>query len=251
MRAIVVGTTAGCCFGCLLSLAPAAAAREAELAQIPEIPAAAKSVPAPSPGSPAPAPAETAAPEATAPEAAAPEVAAPEATVEATAPAPSAEPLLGKAPGVPPTKERRIVLTISGGISLGSYEAGLNWALLRLIKASRSPSPPDGAFAYPMDLVAMTEASAGNINAFLSAVEWLSSPSEGHPTTDPRWSAEGNLFWDAWIPVGLDQLFPGDRSCEEYKLSLGDREPAQAMNARTTPAMDCFHGARSTASSPG
>jgi hypothetical protein len=109
-------------------------------------------------------------------------------------------------------KRERIVLTISGGVSLGAYEAGLNWTLLHLIRASQDPSNA-AAFKSQLDLVSATGASAGNINVFLSAVEWF----DRSATPDPI----DNLFWKAWIPIGLDQLFPGDRSCADYAGILG------------------------------
>ena len=48
-----------------------------------------------------------------------------------------------KLPGPPdalpaPPKPVRYVMTISGGISLGAYEAGFNWTLLRHLKRHRA-----------------------------------------------------------------------------------------------------------------
>src|SRR5688572_1887746 len=64
------------------------------------------------------------------------------------------------------------VLTVSGGVSLGAYEAGYNWAFVRFLKQHR-----DGDKTHaPMDLLAVTGASAGNINAFLTAIAWCQRP---------------------------------------------------------------------------
>src|SRR5262245_44903224 len=82
------------------------------------------------------------------------------------------------------------VLTVSGGISLGSYEAGLTWAMVRYLKLA--PDAVDHG-----RLVAASGASAGNINAFLAATTWCQD--EG---TDRAETPEDNLFWKAWIPVG-------------------------------------------------
>ena len=79
-----------------------------------------------------------------------------------------------------------------GGVSLGAYEGGINWALLRVLEGDPSAS-----------LTTVTGASAGNINAFLSAVEWCQSPARS-AAESPR----DNLFWKAWIPVGIHGLFP-------------------------------------------
>src|SRR5262245_31094401 len=75
------------------------------------------------------------------------------------------------APPAPPNPVR-YVMTISGGISLGAYEAGFNWALLRHLKRNSAARVNPGSDIAPMELVAATGASAGNINAFLTAVGW-------------------------------------------------------------------------------
>ncbi len=89
-------------------------------------------------------------------------------------------------------------LTISGGISLGAYEAGLNFTLLKLMKKNSDR----------LRLVGVTGASAGNVNAVMSAITWCRNdfPEE---LTD-------NIFWDTWIPIGMDTLFPGTKPVEEY-----------------------------------
>ncbi len=95
------------------------------------------------------------------------------------------------APAAPPAL-RRYSLTVRGGVSLGAYEGGINWALLRALESDPGAS-----------LTTVTGASAGNINAFLSAVEWCQRPEIAARET-PR----DNLFWKAWIPVGIHGLFP-------------------------------------------
>jgi len=115
-----------------------------------------------------------------------------------------------KMPGPPeaapagPPKPVRYVMTISGGISLGAYEAGFNWALLRHLKKHRADSVQPGSDLAPLELVAATGASAGNINAFLTAVGWCQTAA-----FDAQESPSNNLFWHAWVPIGLDELFPG------------------------------------------
>lgn len=87
---------------------------------------------------------------------------------------------------------RRYSLTVRGGVSLGAYEGGINWALLRVMENDPSVS-----------LTTVTGASAGNINAFLSAVEWCQ-----RADISARETPRDNLFWKAWIPVGIHGLFP-------------------------------------------
>ena len=70
--------------------------------------------------------------------------------------------------------EDQFALTISGGVSLGSYEAGLNWAVVRFLRL-REREFNDPRALLPSrrpNLVAVTGASAGSINALLAAVLW-------------------------------------------------------------------------------
>lgn len=85
-----------------------------------------------------------------------------------------------------------LALTISGGVSLGSYEAGFLYYALEV--ARRNP----GRLGFPL----ATGASAGSLNALLSALAGC-----GEPAPSPRQS----LFWQMWTPAGFDQLFrPGE-----------------------------------------
>ena len=92
-------------------------------------------------------------------------------------------------------------LTLSGGVSLGSYEAGLNWALVRLFRTGmgellvrRNPR-----------LVGVTGASAGSINALLVAALYCETDASA-----ARSSIDDNLLRSAWLEVGLDALLPAD-----------------------------------------
>src|SRR6266849_3979604 len=72
-------------------------------------------------------------------------------------------------------------LTITGGVSLGAYEAGLNWALVSFIKrASALGSERD--LPRPR-LVALAGASAGSINALLAAAVWCQRLNEPQDST--------------------------------------------------------------------
>src|SRR5437879_1958567 len=99
----------------------------------------------------------------------------------------------------PPLSEARtrLAFTISGGVSLGSYEAGLTWAIVRYLRASDR-----GA-----DLAAVTGASAGAVNALMAAAMWCEERTETRDE-DP----DTNLFHDLWAPVGLEDLLPDDPS---------------------------------------
>jgi Patatin-like phospholipase len=91
------------------------------------------------------------------------------------------------------TATHKTVIVLSGGVSLGSYEAGVTWITLRgmkkLLLENGGPDP------------VITGASAGAINALIAAVEWCSA--------DPD-RATDNLFFTTWIGVGIDTLLPAN-----------------------------------------
>lgn len=98
-------------------------------------------------------------------------------------------------------QETPVVFSFSGGISLGAYQAGVNWAMLELIKASKyAPDAASRPTRSKLSVGAMTGASAGNINVMLAAVEYC----------DRRLDrpAEESLFWQMWVESGWDDLSP-------------------------------------------
>ncbi len=103
-----------------------------------------------------------------------------------------AAPLPGQVRAAAAPNRVDLALTISGGVSLGSYEAGFLFYALEV--ARRNPE----RLALPL----ATGASAGSVNALLSALAHC-----GEPAPSPRRS----LFWQVWTPVGFGQLFaPGE-----------------------------------------
>ncbi len=92
------------------------------------------------------------------------------------------------------------VLVLSGGVSLGTYEAGYLYALTEASKASK------GRFNIPL----LTGASAGSANAFLSAIN-LCSPPNDRPSRD--------LGWLTWLPMDYRSLFDKSAVTAENVLS--------------------------------
>lgn len=93
------------------------------------------------------------------------------------------------------------VLSISGGVSLGSYQAGVNWGLLELVRAVRNDSTfARGLNVRPYRLAAAAGASAGNINTLLWAIESCTLARGAPP--------ESSLFYKFWVDVGLSDLLP-------------------------------------------
>jgi len=101
------------------------------------------------------------------------------------------------------TQRVSVLLTISGGVSLGSYEAGLNWGLLELFKLTARDSLRRAWNLPRYNLRVVTGASAGNINGFLTAIEWCRTGAATAP--------EQSLLWKVWVRTGIDQLFPLER----------------------------------------
>ena len=83
---------------------------------------------------------------------------------------------------------RSIAVSISGGVSLGVYEAGFLYLVGEAIKAQ--PDVMQGKL--------FTGASAGSANALISAVSSC-LPSNTKP--------EADLGWKTWMPLGFNELF--------------------------------------------
>ncbi len=98
----------------------------------------------------------------------------------------------GAANGEPASTEQRPdsgalgrSIVVSGGVSLGAYQAGFLYLYTEVLK--------QGAVPVPL----MTGASAGSANAFLAGISMCRGP-----VLDPHES----LAWKTWIPVGFDRL---------------------------------------------
>jgi len=78
-------------------------------------------------------------------------------------------------------------ITISGGVSLGSYEAGLVYYVVETMRLNPMAATPR----------MVTGASAGSVNGFMTILQ-----SCGAAVPDPTTS----LLWNAWIPLGLEKL---------------------------------------------
>jgi predicted acylesterase/phospholipase RssA len=109
-------------------------------------------------------------------------------------------------------------LVASGGISLGSYEAGLlyyftyaqaQWEVLR------SRPLPATARSMPVDVVprfsVATGASAGALNAFLAAVASCQTP-----TRNPN-----DSLFKSWIEIGWNDLLTGKSDANECRSFSG------------------------------
>jgi len=87
-------------------------------------------------------------------------------------------------------------MVISGGVSLGAYESGYNWAMIKMLSKIRK----DGTFAEP-ELRSVAGASAGSINALMTAMYWCQKD-----TIPLKNSVEDNLFYETWVNLGIEDL---------------------------------------------
>src|SRR3954452_21391497 len=108
-------------------------------------------------------------------------------------------------------------ITISGGVSLGSYEAGLVYYVVETMRLNPAAAVPR----------MVTGASAGSVNGFMTILQ-----SCGAPVPDPT----ASLFWKAWIPLGLGQLH--QKGGQPLKTSAFSRA---AFDAPLKYIIDAWH----------
>ena len=98
----------------------------------------------------------------------------------------------------------QLAMAISGGASLGSYQSGVTWAMIEFYRRATLDRTYAQRHHLPrFSLASIAGASAGNINAVLSAIEWCS----GKPPRPP----EQSLYWNIWVRVGIEQLLATSR----------------------------------------
>ncbi len=95
-------------------------------------------------------------------------------------------------------KQENFSLVISGGISLGAYEAGYNWSLLKYMTYLKHNSNKTD-----IDMKSIAGASAGAINALMSSMAWCRKKE----ALDINNSIENNLFYHMWTEVDFEDLF--------------------------------------------
>jgi predicted acylesterase/phospholipase RssA len=87
-------------------------------------------------------------------------------------------------------------MVISGGVSLGAYESGYNWAMIKMLSEIRRK----GLYVEP-ELRAVAGASAGSINALLSTIYWCQKDDIPLHNT-----IHDNLFYETWVNLGIEDL---------------------------------------------
>ncbi|WP_223754836.1 patatin-like phospholipase family protein [Myxococcus sp. RHSTA-1-4] len=135
------------------------------------------------------------------------------------------------------TESSAPVLVVSGGISLGAYQAGFISTLVRFWSVARRDG--GAGLGDPTPRV-WTGASAGAVNALLGGLASCDPAFE-----QPQWSPEESLFWTVWVKqLDLEMLLPQDDpdrsnhlfSAPHMELTLAEIEK-EAKTKRFRP--DC------------
>ncbi|MFH1983805.1 MAG: patatin-like phospholipase family protein [Pseudomonadota bacterium] len=112
------------------------------------------------------------------------------------------------------TPPNRISLAISGGASMGAYEAGLIWGLIDVLRQTESAKDwaPGGA-PKPIEISSIAGASAGGINTLLAALAW-SVNTENRGGFANR--IDDNIFRDVWLTPDVNRLLPPTADSPQY-----------------------------------
>jgi len=86
-------------------------------------------------------------------------------------------------------------MVISGGVSLGAYEAGYNWGIVNLIKQINKTSTK-----ATINIKSVAGASAGSINSLISSIYWCQDDDNVYNSVD------NNLFYDTWVDIDYQDL---------------------------------------------
>lgn len=100
---------------------------------------------------------------------------------------------------------RRFSIAISGGASLGAYEAGLGWGVLHAIRTFEHQGDVAGGRIRQFEAASFAGASAGGINAVMSAMAWCVRPETegGFPNR-----IDDNVFRNLWMLPDVNNLLP-------------------------------------------
>ncbi|WP_164018209.1 patatin-like phospholipase family protein [Pyxidicoccus trucidator] len=119
------------------------------------------------------------------------------------------------------TEQSAPAIVVSGGISLGAYQAGFISTLVRFWSVARRDARVDD----PMPRV-WTGASAGAVNALLGGLASCDPAFE-----QDTWSPEQSLFWTVWVDeLDLDALLPReDRDRDDHLFSAPHMQQTLAL----------------------
>ncbi|MDX2452704.1 patatin-like phospholipase family protein, partial [Desulfosarcina sp.] len=100
----------------------------------------------------------------------------------------------------------RLSLAISGGASLGAYEAGLIWGLIEVLRQVNNTADwSQGGEPLPIEISSIAGTSAGGINTILSALAWSVNPENEGGFAN---RIDDNIFRDVWLTPDINRLMP-------------------------------------------
>jgi len=112
-------------------------------------------------------------------------------------------------------------MVISGGVSLGAYEAGYNWAMIKMLSNIKHESK-----IVSPKLRSVTGASAGSINALLTSMYWCQKPEVSEKN-----SIDDNLFYSTWVELGLNDLIIKGRDPQNKSTLFSRKSLKKSANA--------------------
>lgn len=108
----------------------------------------------------------------------------------------------------------KISLAISGGASMGAYEAGLIWGLVEALRQMENTEEDSlGGERRPIALTSIAGTSAGGINTLLAALAWSVNPEDEGGFTN---RIDDNIFRDVWLTPDVNRLLPPDADSPQY-----------------------------------
>ena len=108
---------------------------------------------------------------------------------------------------------QRFSIAISGGASKGAYEAGLNWAILKLLEKGEHLETLAGGRFRPFEAASAAGASAGGVNTILSGLTWCLRTQH-----DDRIAhrIDKNFFHAIWLRIDINELLPPEADSKVY-----------------------------------
>lgn len=112
------------------------------------------------------------------------------------------------------TYPNRLSFAISGGASMGAYEAGLIWGLIEIIRQIEDTGTSKMVgVPRPIKFASIAGTSAGGINTLLAALAWsVNAESEGGFTN----RIDDNIFRDVWLTPDVNRLLPTEADSSLY-----------------------------------
>ena len=130
-----------------------------------------------------------------------------------------------------------VSFSFSGGISLGAYQAGVNWAMVEFFKLVRDSAKYRARNHLPRIVPrVMTGASAGNINVLLASIE---SCDRNHSR-----GADSSLLWQMWVYTGWNELSPPGSGGDTHSPDPGVLDRT-AIRGRVMASIDAALRSRS------